>query len=127
MSTATALPGRRGFTLIEVMGALVVFSLGVLMVMSFTGVLAQQLGTAAARSTLTVTVQNRMDSLQHSPWDSLAPGSSTDVVVIQGRPFLLSETVFQTTALVREVQVSAKPVDGSGPGVTSSAFVLRSW
>jgi prepilin-type N-terminal cleavage/methylation domain-containing protein len=119
--------GRAGFTLIEVLGALVVFSAGVLMVLSFTGVLSSQLGMAAARSTLTVTVQNRLDSLQHRVWDSLAPGSSTDTLVILGRPFVLSESVFESTGLVREVQVSARAADGRGPGITSSAFVLRPW
>jgi prepilin-type N-terminal cleavage/methylation domain-containing protein len=119
--------GRAGFTLIEVLGALVVFSAGVLMVLSFTGVLSSQLGMAAARSTLTVTVQNRLDSLQIMTWDSLAPGLSTDTLTILGKPFVLSESVFETTGLVREVQVSARAADGRGPGITSSAFVLRPW
>jgi prepilin-type N-terminal cleavage/methylation domain-containing protein len=119
--------GRGGFTLIEVLGALVVFSAGVLMVLSFTGVLSSQLGMAAARSTLTVTVQNRLDSLQRRPWDSLAPGLSTDTLMIAGKPFVLSESVFETTGLVREVHVSVRPAHDRGPVIATSAFVLRPW
>jgi type II secretion system protein I len=116
-----------GFTLIEVIAALVVFSVGVLMVLGLTGVLSQQLTAAGLRSKVAVVVQNRLDSLQLVPYDSLSVGSLSDTVLIQGRAFNRTERVLQTTPLVREVEVTVEAADGSGPRIASSAFVIRSW
>ena len=120
-------PDSRGFTLIEVMGALVVFSLGVLMVLTLSGALSVQMNTAALRSMVTVTVQNRLDSLQSVPYDSLTVGTSSQTITIRGESFTQTQTIIQSTALVREVQVTVEPVDGSGPDLTASTFVLRPW
>ncbi len=118
---------RGGFTLIEVMGALVVFSLGVLAMLSLTGVLSVQLNQAGKGTSVSVEVQNRLDSLQHLPYDSLLPGTAEDTVQFQGEPFLRRHLVTQATPLMREIQVVIAPVDGSGPELTASAFVSRPW
>jgi len=118
---------RGGFTLIEVIAALVVFSLGVLMVLSLTGALSKQLTSAGLRSKVAVTVQNRLDSLQLVPYDSLTVGTLSDMVMLQGRTFIRTQRVLQTTPLVREAEVTVEAADGSGPRLTSSAFVIRSW
>jgi len=119
--------GNRGFTLIEVIAALVIFSAGVLMVLGLSDVLSRQLSNAAFRSKVAVAVQGRLDSLQLVPYDSLTMGTFSDTVILQGRTFNLTHRVLQTTPLVREVEVTIEAADGSGPGITSSAFVLRSW
>jgi len=121
------LKGDGGFTLIEVIAALVVFSVGVLMVLGLTGALSDQLTSAGLRSKVAVVVQNRLDSLQLVQYDSLTVGSISDTVMLQGRTFNRTERVFQTTPLVREVEVTVDAADGSGPRITASAFVIRSW
>lgn len=119
--------GEGGFTLIEVIAALVVFSVGVLMVIGLTDALSDQMAAAGLRSKVAAAVHARLDSLQLVPYDSLAVGTVTDTIVFQGRVFYRRERILQTTPLVREVEVRVEPADGGGPSLTSSAFVLRAW
>lgn len=118
---------RRGFTLIEVIGALVIFSAGVLLLLNLAGVLSLQLNRAGKTTSVAVAVQNRLDSLEQVPYDSLIPGSSQDTIDLLGEPFLRRHLVVQVTPLVRELRVTVEPVDGRGPDLTASAFVSRSW
>ncbi len=118
---------RMGFTLIEVLGALVVFSFGVLMVLRLVGALSLQMNAAAARSMVAVTVQSRLDSLASLPYDSLPVGTMRDTILLLGQPFRRSQIVLQTTPLVREVEVTVEPTDGEGPRLTASTFLLRTW
>ncbi|MFH1762622.1 MAG: prepilin-type N-terminal cleavage/methylation domain-containing protein [Gemmatimonadota bacterium] len=118
---------RRGFTLIEVIGALVIFSAGVLVLLNLIGVLSLQLNRAGKSTSVAVAVQNRLDSLERVPYDSLIPGSFGDTIDLRGEPFLRRHLIVQATPLVREVQVTVEPVDGRGPELTASAFVSRLW
>ena len=118
---------RRGFTLIEVVGALVVFSLGVLMVMSLSSALATQLNTAALKSQVAIVVQNQLDSLQVVPYDNLTAGSSAVSIVLRGESYTRTQVILQSTVLIKEVEVTLAPADGTGPELTASTFVLRSW
>jgi len=120
-------PNRGGFTLIEVVGALIIFSVGVLVLLSLTGVLSVQLNRAGKSTSVAVAVQNRLDSLEMVPYDSLVLGSHADTIDIFGEPFLRRHLIVQANPLVREVQVTVEPVDGRGPELTASAFVSRPW
>ncbi len=125
---AKAGPDRaRGFTLIEVIGALVVFAVGVLMVVNLTGVLSLQMRTAGVRSAVSVAVWTRLDSLQALPYDSLQEGTREDTLMILGRPYRRTEIVLRSTALVKEAQVTVQPIGSTGPNQTASIFVLRPW
>jgi len=118
---------RRGFTLIEVVGALVIFSVGVLVLLNLTGVLSSQLNRAGKSTSVAIAVQNRLDSLQQVPYDSLILGSSQETIELLGEPFLRRQLIVQATPLVKEVQVTVEPVDGRGPELTASGFVSRRW
>ena len=119
--------GRNGFTLIEVVGALMIFSVGVLVLLSLTGVLSVQLNSAGKSTSVAAAVQNRLDSLAHLPYDSLVLGSSGDTIDLLGEAFFRRHLIIQVTPMVREVQVTVEPVDGRGPELTTSAFVSRAW
>lgn len=118
---------RTGFTLIEVMGALVVFSLGILMILGLTGVLNTQMDYASLRGQVAITVQNRLDSLQVVPYDSLAVGTTTDALVLNGKSYNRTHRILQVSAMVRELEVTVAPADGIGPSLTASGFVGRVW
>ena len=120
-------PELRGFTLIEVVAALVIFSVGVLVLLNLTGVLTLQLNRAGKSASVAIAVQNRLDSLQQVPYDSLILGSSQDTIDLLGEPFLRRQLIVQATPLVREVQVTVEPADGRGPELTASGFVSRHW
>jgi prepilin-type N-terminal cleavage/methylation domain-containing protein len=118
---------KRGFTLIEVLGALLIFSLGVLMVLNLTGALATQINRAGLRTQVASTLQTRLDSLQLVPYDSLTVETVSDTLHLYGRVFDRSHRVLQASALVREIEVTVEAEDGDGPSITASTFVTLSW
>ena len=116
-----------GFTLIEVIGALVIFSVGVLMVVNLTGTLSIRMESAAIRSELSVMGQERLDSLEVMDYDALAVSTVFSMTQVRGSTYYWLITVTDSTALARHAKVWLLPASGSGPSFTGSTFVNRSW
>ncbi len=116
-----------GFTLIEVIGALVIFSVGVLMVVNLTGTLSLRMESAAIRSELSVMGQERLDSLEVMDYDSLAVSTVFSMTQVRGSTYYWLITVTDSTALARHAKVWLLPASGSGPSFTGTTFVNRSW
>ena len=116
-----------GFTLIEVIGALVIFSMGVLALVLLGGTLSVQMEGAALRSELAVVGQARLDSLELVDYTNLTVGTTASSASIRGETYTWTVTVADSTSLLRHVEVSGVPDSGSGPSFSGSAFVPRSW
>ncbi len=116
-----------GFTLIEVVAALVIFSVGVLMVMSLTGTLSLQMKRAAIRSEVVVAGQERLDSMKMLEFDSLTVGTTQSSVVIRGRSYLWTVTVSQLNRVLIQAEVTLSPADSLGPSFSGLAYVAESW
>jgi Tfp pilus assembly protein PilV len=116
-----------GFTLIEVIGALVIFSMGVLMVVGLAGTLSVQMERAALRSELAVVGQERLDSLELVDYATLTVGTTNSASSIRGQTYTWSVTVSDSTAVIRHVLVSGTPSSGVGPFFSGAAFVDRPW
>lgn len=116
-----------GFTLIEVVAALVIFSIGVLMVMNLTGTLSLQMRRAAVRSEVAVTGQERLDSMQALDFDSLTVGTTQSSVVIRGRSYLWTVTVSQLNRVLRQAEVTLSPADSLGPRFSGMTYVAENW
>jgi prepilin-type N-terminal cleavage/methylation domain-containing protein len=116
-----------GFTLIEVIGALVIFSIGVLAVIGLGGTLTLQMERAALRSELALVGQERLDSLELLDYADLTVGTTTSSTSIRGETYTWSVTVSDSTAILRHVALSGVPSSGSGPFFKGSAFVDRVW
>jgi prepilin-type N-terminal cleavage/methylation domain-containing protein len=121
-------PLRAGFTLIEVIGALVIFSVGVLMVLSLAGSLSRQMDWAAVTSELVVRAQERLDSLEAVPFSSLTPGSSEETLRIRGDTYASTVSVTSVTDLMYRLDVSIGPTDGAdGPSYAVTSYQVSSW
>ena len=116
-----------GFTLIEVMGALVIFSLGVLMVLQVSGALGTQMRLAGARSELAILVGERLDSLSALPVGSLTPGTTVDTVTAEGLDFEQTVIITSVTAVLAKIDVSLVPVAGAGPSNSATAYASAPW
>lgn len=116
-----------GFTLIEVMGALVVFSMGVLMILSLSGALSTQVRQSVMRSTVMVEVREALDSMAGQPFDSLTVGNEQDTLWIRGSLFGRTKSVSQTHPIILEVSVTLEPLRETGPSYTASTYVLQTW
>ncbi len=116
-----------GFTLIEVIGALVIFSIGVLAVIGLGGTLTLQMERSALRSELALVGQERLDSLELVNYASLTVGTTTSSSSIRGETYTWSVIVSDWTAILLHVNVSGTPSSGSGPSFSGATFVARSW
>ena len=121
--------GPAGFTLIEVVAALVVFALSVLFALHLNQALSQEMRFANTRSEVMFIGQHAVDSLSSLPFDELTPGEPvTHTHEIQGRTFQQTETVDQPAPRLRRVQIMVEPVDdGQGPRFRGSTYVVAPW
>ena len=117
-----------GFTLIEVMGALLIFAMGVLIAMELSDALAAQVERAAVRSEVVTTAQERLDSLDRLAYDSLDVGTRIDSLNIRGRRYVCSTVVQDYGSRVRSLEVTVVPVGTGGwPSQSLSSYVYDPW
>jgi prepilin-type N-terminal cleavage/methylation domain-containing protein len=115
-----------GFTLIEVIGALVIFSVGVLMVIRLSTATGLQMRYAGVSSELAVRAAERLDSLEAEPLASLVAGMDTDVLEISGLEYRRSVTITRITPLLARVEVTLTPVY-AGPSYAATSYLSETW
>lgn len=118
---------RTGFTLIEVIGALVIFAVGVLMIMQVSGALTTQIHYAGVRSAIAALAAERVDSIESAPFDSVDAGTVQDTVTVQGWSYVRRVTVTSVTPVLARIEVELVREDGLGPShaVTSYTSGVR--
>jgi prepilin-type N-terminal cleavage/methylation domain-containing protein len=116
-----------GFTLIEVIGALVIFSLGVLMVIQVSGALGTQMRLAGTRSELVVRANERLDSLAAEPFASLGAGTSLDTLTIQGAEYQRTVVVATLSPMLKRIDVTLAATSGEGPSHAVTSYVSGGW
>lgn len=118
---------RLGFTLIEVIGALLLFSVGVLMVMRVGSALTTQMRYSSARSEIVVLTAEQVDSIEATPFDSLTAVTAQDTVTVQGWSYERTVAVTLLTPVLGRVEVSFLPVDGVGPTHSVTSYTSAAW
>ena len=117
-----------GFTLIEVIGALVIFSLGVLMVIQLTTALGRQMQYSAKSSEVVVRAEERLDSLEALDFDSLNLGTTEDTLTLAGTRYGRSVTVSQVTGVLYKIEIELAPLaGGSGPSYSATSYRAATW
>lgn len=118
---------RAGFTLIEVVGALLIFSAGVIMLLNLTGSLSRSLEYSAINSVITAEAQERIDSLGALSYASLTVATTQDALTFRGVSYQRTQTITQFSPLVRKVVVALMPVAGTGPSFSASIYLSDPW
>ncbi|MEM7416433.1 MAG: prepilin-type N-terminal cleavage/methylation domain-containing protein [Gemmatimonadota bacterium] len=116
-----------GFTLIEVLGALVIFSVGILMVMQVGNSLTVQMRNAGARTEIVELAGSSLDSIEAMPLDSLTAGTVVDTMTVQGWAYQRNVVVTSITAVLARVDVTISPVSGEGPSHDVTSYVSGTW
>jgi prepilin-type N-terminal cleavage/methylation domain-containing protein len=116
-----------GFTLIEVIAALVIFSVGVLMVIRLSGGLGVQMRFAGTRSELVVHANERLDSLEATPFASVVAGTTADTLSVQGIEYECTVTVTSVTAVLKRIDVSLAATGGEGPAHAVTSYLSAVW
>jgi Tfp pilus assembly protein PilV len=122
-------PGRTlGFTLIEVIGALVIFSLGVLMVIQLTSALGRQMQYSAKASELVVRTEERLDSLESLDFDSISSGTTVDTLTVDGTAYGRTVAISLVTGILYQIDVSLAPLrSGAGPSYSATTYRAAIW
>jgi hypothetical protein len=111
-----------------VIGALVIFSAGVLMVLQLTMSLSRQMDFAATTSEIVVRAQEQMDSVTALPFDSLTLGASSTSLSLRGIGYTQTLTVSSVTNLLFQIDVSLAPtVAGQGPTYAVMSYAAAEW
>jgi len=117
-----------GFTLIEVIGALMIFSMGVLMVVQMSGALGTRMRYAGARSELVVFANERLDSLSAEAFTALTVGSTTSTLVAEGTSYQSTVTITLMTPVLKRIVVSIAPQGGAdGPSHSVTSYASAIW
>ena len=120
-----------GFTLIEVIGALLIFVMGVLMVMRLSAALSTQLQYSGVASELVVIAHEQIDSLAATPFDSLEANTErVDFKVGAGEiEYTKTVTVSWVNPLLYriDVDVSLKDTLAWGPSYSVTTYSAGAW
>lgn len=101
--------GRAGFSLVEVIVALVILAVGLLGLAATTGWVVRQTTLSEVTTDRGAALQSAVERIKATPFNNLADGSMT-----LGR-FDVSWTVTATSQFVRDVEIVTE-----GPGLTSA-------
>jgi prepilin-type N-terminal cleavage/methylation domain-containing protein len=129
LSRRSCSPARppAGFTLIEVIGALVIFSMGVLMIVQLSGALGVRMRYAGARSELIVFADERLDSLSAEAFTGLAVGTSLDTLVAEGVSFQSTVTISLVSPVLKRIDIAIAPIAGEGPSHSLTSYASAVW
>jgi hypothetical protein len=111
-----------------VIGALVIFSGGVILAVSLSRALTMQMSHATLRSEVSALGRQTMDSLNLVPYDQAAVGGpNTQTVPFSGRDFSRTITVVQDGVRARRIEVQIVSPLAGGPTFNGTAWVVQPW
>ena len=116
-----------GFTLIEVVGAILLFSVALLMVIQLSGSVGEQLERSAINVELVSLAAERLDSLEAADFSSLSVGTDADTLPVRGESYARIWTISEYNPILLRISVSLQPVDGSGPTFSTESYKAGSW
>jgi hypothetical protein len=100
----------------------------VIMVLQLTGALTRQMTYSARSSELVARAQERLDSLEALPFDSITVGNRQDTLTVRGLRYVRRATVTSVTGLLRRIDVSLTPqTTGQGPSYTATSYAAARW
>lgn len=126
-STRAAPRGRGGFTLIEVIGAVLLFALAVGMATQLAGTLSEQVERSALRAGVVSAAQERLEELERLPFDSLDVGTEVDTITIRGEAVVCTTVVSAFDTRVRSMTVTVGPADSDGPSQELTGYAFGPW
>lgn len=109
------------------MGALMIFSLGVLMVLQVSAALGIRLRYSAAQAEIVVLANERLDSLEATPFDSLSVGTATDTTSVEGFAYERGSNISEVTPVLYLIVVTLTPLSGGAPAYSATSYTSAVW
>ena len=104
-----------------------IFSLGILMVLQLSAALGTQLRYSAAQSEIVVLANERLDSLEATPFDSLSVGNTADTTSVEGFAYARAWNVSQVTPVLYLIVASLTPLSDGAPSYSASSYKSGVW
>lgn len=128
-----SIPGREpasdtwGFTLIEVIAALLIFASGVLLLLEVSDNISQQMEYAAISSEMVSEAEQHLDSLSATAYVDLALGETTDTLSVRGVVYDRTVIVTQYSPLLRQIDLTMVPRTADAPSHSAHLWVADRW
>ena len=97
-----------GFTLVEVMVALVILALGALALTHLSLSVAVLMRQSSAKTELIALAENRLESVQSRAYADLRPGTEQDTVRVRGVPYVRRITISAPNARTRLIAIDLR-------------------
>ena len=94
-----------GFTLVEVMVALVILATGALALTHLSLSVAMLMQQSTAKTELIALAENRLESVQARDYADIDPGIEEDTVSVRGKQYIRRITITAPNARMREIAV----------------------
>lgn len=105
-----------------------IFSLGVIMVLQLSTALSTSMEYSAKTSEVVARAQERLDSLESLPFDSLTLGTDIDTLTVRGTAYTLTTTISEVTGLLYQLDVNLAPTTaGGGPSYATTSYSATKW
>lgn len=118
---------RRGFTLIEVMAALIIFGSIVTLLLRGTSALSQATVISERHARAGHMARTCADTLSGRGYMALSPGTSMDTIVMDSDALLLTSTVSDEGPRLRVVTVSLRALEGDRTYGVATGYAVRPW
>lgn len=118
---------RRGFTLIEVMAALIIFGSIVTLLLRGTSALSQATVISERHAWAEHVARTCADTLSGQGYMALSPGTSMDTVAMGSDALLLTSTVSDEGPRLRVVTVSLRALEGDRTYGVATGYAVRPW
>jgi prepilin-type N-terminal cleavage/methylation domain-containing protein len=116
-----------GFTLIEIMGALLILSVGMVSATRLATASMERLQYVDAKAEAVRIAGERMDSLQGVDYNSLPPGTWSDTITRAGDRWAMSHAVTQWSFRVRRLEVASRLVGDTVSSGPLLAYLKDGW
>ena len=114
-----------GFTLVEVMVALVILAVGALALTQLSLSVALLMRQSGERTELIAAAENRLESVQARPFAQIGPGVELDTLSLHGTRYERRLTITAPNARTRQITIDLRTPSGTG-GLSYSALTYVS-
>lgn len=113
-----------GFTLVEVMVAIVILAVGALAVTHLSLSVAVLMQHSSAKTELITLAENRLEAVQALDYDEIRAGVDEDTVTVRGKAYVRRVTVTEPTSRMREIRVDLRSPTES-PSYSALTYVVE--
>jgi len=97
------------------------------MVLQLSAVLGIQIRYAAAQSEIIVLANERLNSLEATPFDSISTGTASDTTAVEGFAYRHEAVISEVNPVLYVIVVTLSPLGGSAPTYSATSYMSAIW